>query len=65
MLCIAIDAMGDTDAIHEAETKYIVKKAIRQSLKEADGDLQPGTPEYSDLMQNIEGQVQRVLEANR
>ena len=57
--------MGDKDAIHSAEQKYIVKKAVRQSLEDADGDLRPGTPEYADLMQNIEGQVQRVLEANR
>jgi len=57
--------MGDKDAIHNAERKYIVKKAVRQSLAESDTDLRPGTPEYADLMQRIEGQVQRVLEANR
>ena len=63
--CIGVIVMRDTNTIHNAERKYIVKKAVRQELEEADGDLRPGTPEYADLMQNIEGQVQRVIEANR
>ena len=57
--------MSDTTAIHDNETKYIVKKAVRESLEQSETDLRPGTPEYNDLMANIEGQVQRVLEANR
>lgn len=45
--------------------KYIVKKAIREALDEADGELRPGTAEYADLMQNVENQVQAVLEEER
>lgn len=51
--------------INENETKYIVMERIREAEQRADGQLRPGTPEYSDLMANIEGQVQRVLEDER
>ena len=40
----------------------IVKKAIRQSANDMDGDVTPGTPEYNELMHNVEAQVQSVLE---
>lgn len=51
--------------INENEPKYIVFKAIREAERDADGELRPGTAEYNDLMANIEGQVQRVLEDER
>jgi hypothetical protein len=51
--------------INENEPKYIVIKAIREAEKRADGELRPGTSEYNDLMANVEGQVQRVLEDER
>lgn len=51
--------------ISDNEPKYIVFKAIREAEQNADGELRPGTPEYNNLMANIEGQVQRVLEDER
>jgi len=38
---------------------------IREEERNADGELRPGTPEYNDLMGNIEGQAQRVLKDER
>lgn len=46
----------------ERQRKYIVIGAVREYVKEADEPVRPGTGEYADLMQNIEGQVQEVLE---
>lgn len=42
--------------------KMVVKKAIRESVEHKDSPVSPGTPQYADLMQNVEGQVQTVLE---
>lgn len=42
--------------------RMVVKSAIKEHAEEVDGDLQPGSPEYRDLMHNVEAQVQTVLE---
>lgn len=49
----------------ENEPKYIVMKTVREFYEEADGGVRPGTPEYADLMQNVEYQVQAVLREER
>ena len=43
----------------------VVKSAIKASIKNVDDNVRPGTPEYDDLMQNIENQVQSVLKEER
>jgi len=42
--------------------KMVVKKAIKEKAANTDKELRPGTEAYSDLMQNVEFQVQAVLE---
>lgn len=42
--------------------KMIVKSAIKDYIEQTEGDFRPGTPEYDDLMQNVENQVQAILE---
>lgn len=44
-----------------AQKRLIVKKRIREMAESAD-DLSPNSPEYQDIMANVEGQVQKVLE---
>lgn len=56
---------GSMGPISENEPKYIVFERVREAERRCDGELRPGTPEYNDLMANIEGQVQRVLEDER
>lgn len=41
--------------------KMIVKSAIEDYVNRQDNPVVPGTPEYADLMQNVENQVQSVL----
>lgn len=46
----------------DGQRRLVVKKAIRDWVEEEDGHFDPGSPKYADLMQNVEGQVQDVLE---
>lgn len=40
----------------------VIKKRVRAMADAADGPIEPGSPEYRDIMQNIENDVQLVLE---
>lgn len=42
--------------------RMIVKAAIREFAEDRDDHVRPGTGAYDDLMANVEGQVQTVLE---
>lgn len=45
----------------EGARRMVVKAAIHE-YAEQNGPIEPGTPEYSDLMQNVENQVQASLQ---
>lgn len=42
--------------------RLVVKAAVREWVEATDDPVRPGTGEYADLMTNVEGQVQTVLE---
>jgi len=44
------------------QQRMVVKKRIKEAYEQADGELRPGTPEYRDLMHNVDSQVRTVLE---
>jgi poly(A) polymerase Pap1 len=56
---------GDTPMSTTSEDNYtyIVAESIREMQKKSKRDFRPGTPEYTDLMQNIDYALQQTLQS--